>query len=467
MHAARPDQDPLGRGFHIIQATIAVGSGGLLGKGWLEGTQTHLEFIPERSTDFIFAVYSEEFGLAGNMVLIALYLALIARGLVIAAGAPTFFTRLLGGRDHAQFFYVRVRQHGNGERHPARGRRAAPAHLLRRDGAGYAVYRARDPDEHSRLSQARANMSGALRSAGAGFAALVIAGCASTPLPNRRRPRRQASRPPAAPRPRPYPRRSGVALITSMTVRAKVHRPTLDRIPDAEPRLEPLHRFANNPYIVFGKEYVPERKLRPFRQRGTASWYGRRFHGQTTSTGEPYDMYAMTGAHPTLPLPSYARVTNLVNGRTVVIRLNDRGPFHAGRIIDLSYTAAAKLGYVGQGSTAVEVEAIVPGVAVAVRHGQRRKNVLRPRAQRPGAAKRLPPASLYLQLAAFSYAQVLSALRAQLSLELAALDRAIEIFLHDGLYRLHVGPYRTRAEAVAAADRLKGMVDLAPRIVVR
>ena len=99
-----PSTDPLGRGFHIIQATIAVGSGGFLGKGWLEGTQTHLEFIPERSTDFIFAVYSEEFGLFGNLVLLALYLGLIGRGLVIAAGAPTFFARLLAGAITLTFF---------------------------------------------------------------------------------------------------------------------------------------------------------------------------------------------------------------------------------------------------------------------------------------------------------------------------------------------------------------------------
>jgi rod shape determining protein RodA len=99
-----PSTDPLGRGFHIIQATIAVGSGGLLGKGWLEGTQTHLEFIPERTTDFIFAVFAEEFGLAGNAVLLVLYLALLARGFVIAAGAPTFFARLLAGAITLIFF---------------------------------------------------------------------------------------------------------------------------------------------------------------------------------------------------------------------------------------------------------------------------------------------------------------------------------------------------------------------------
>ncbi|HXC38563.1 MAG TPA: rod shape-determining protein RodA, partial [Burkholderiales bacterium] len=99
-----PSQDPLGAGYHIIQATIAVGSGGITGKGWLKGTQTHLEFIPERSTDFIFAVFSEEFGLIGNILLIVLYLALIGRGLVIAANAPTFFSRLLAGSVVLTFF---------------------------------------------------------------------------------------------------------------------------------------------------------------------------------------------------------------------------------------------------------------------------------------------------------------------------------------------------------------------------
>jgi rod shape determining protein RodA len=99
-----PSTDPLGRGFHIIQSTIAVGSGGFLGKGWLEGTQAHLEFIPERATDFIFAVYSEEFGLAGNLLLVLLYLGLIGRGLVIAAGAPSFFARLLAGAITLTFF---------------------------------------------------------------------------------------------------------------------------------------------------------------------------------------------------------------------------------------------------------------------------------------------------------------------------------------------------------------------------
>ena len=102
-----------------------------------------------------------------------------------------------------------------------------------------------------------------------------------------------------------------------------------DTIPDAVPRPEPLHRFANNPYSVFGRDYVPLREVTPYKARGIGSWYGRRYHGQKTSSGEIYDMYAMTAAHPILPIPSYVRVTNPANGKSVVVRVNDRGPFHA------------------------------------------------------------------------------------------------------------------------------------------
>src|SRR5574338_1093959 len=133
----------------------------------------------------------------------------------------------------------------------------------------------------------------------------------------------------------------------------------LEEIPDPEPRPEPLHRFANRPYSVLGQSYVPQTRIAPWREQGRASWYGRQFHGSATSSGEPYDMYAMTAAHPTLPIPSYARVTNLANGRSVVVRINDRGPFHKNRVIDLSYTAAFKLGYADQGSTQVEVVSIL------------------------------------------------------------------------------------------------------------
>ena len=134
----------------------------------------------------------------------------------------------------------------------------------------------------------------------------------------------------------------------------------LDRIADARPRFEPLNARANEPYTALGRRYAPYRSLHPYRERGIASWYGRKFQGKRTSSGELYDMYAMTAAHTILPIPSYARVTNLSNGRSVVVRINDRGPFHRDRIIDLSYAAAHKLGYVKAGSARVEVEAILP-----------------------------------------------------------------------------------------------------------
>jgi rare lipoprotein A len=141
-----------------------------------------------------------------------------------------------------------------------------------------------------------------------------------------------------------------------------VHPPSnLASIPDARPRAEPLHRFANRPYEVFGKKYVPLASAQPFHQRGLASWYGKRFHGQKTASGETYDMYAMSAAHPILPIPSYARITSLRSGRQVVVRINDRGPFHSSRVIDLSYAAAHRLGLLGTGSGEVEIEAIVPG----------------------------------------------------------------------------------------------------------
>ena len=138
----------------------------------------------------------------------------------------------------------------------------------------------------------------------------------------------------------------------------------LAAVPDAVPRAETLHPFANRPYTVFGRGYVPQLDVREHRERGHASWYGRKFHGRPTSSGERYDMYGMTAAHPTLPIPSYVRVTHVRNGRSVVVRVNDRGPFLNRRVIDLSYTAAWKLGYVDAGSAEVEVELLsAPTVA--------------------------------------------------------------------------------------------------------
>ncbi|MBN2886120.1 MAG: septal ring lytic transglycosylase RlpA family protein [Chromatiaceae bacterium] len=136
---------------------------------------------------------------------------------------------------------------------------------------------------------------------------------------------------------------------------------SLAQMPDAVPRIEPKSRYGNPAsYVVFGKRYYTKASAEGHVERGLASWYGKDFHGRRTSSGEPYDMYAMTAAHKTLPLPTYARVTNLDNGRSVVVRINDRGPFHHGRVIDLSYAAATKLGVVRQGTAPVEVRAIDP-----------------------------------------------------------------------------------------------------------
>jgi len=294
--------------------------------------------------------------------------------------------------------------------------------------------------------------------------AALIVGCASAPSP---RVEREASAPPSS---LPAPRRGGGYYQDDGPGDTPPR--DLDRIADAVPRAEPLHRFANSPYVVFGRQYVPEREVRPVRQRGVASWYGRKFHGQKTASGEAYDMYAMTAAHPTLPIPSYARVTSVANGRSVVVRVNDRGPFLHGRVIDLSYAAAWKLGYIEQGSTLVEVEAIVPDRTLVAAAPSQWPERTAPRAEAPPPEPaRVPveaePGGIYLQLGAFSDRDNAENFRARLALETATLDRPPEVYRKDGLYRLHVGPYRTRAEALAAADRLREALDVRPHVVVR
>jgi rare lipoprotein A len=294
----------------------------------------------------------------------------------------------------------------------------------------------------------------------------IGAGCASAPSGPRIE--REASAPPSAPA---HTRRGGGYYKDDGPGDAPPA--DLASIPDAEPRPEPLHRFANNPYVVFGRQYVPDREVRPGRIRGVGSWYGRKFHGQKTASGEVYDMYAMTAAHPTAPIPSYARVTNVANGRTVVVRINDRGPFLHDRVIDLSYTAAWKLGYVEQGSALVEVEAIVPDRTLMASAPSQWPE--RPLARAPEPAPQEPPrvpveaepGGIYLQLGAFSERDNAENLRARLALELALLDRPAEVYRKDGLFRLHVGPYRTRAEASADAAKLREALDLRAHVVVR
>jgi len=234
-------------------------------------------------------------------------------------------------------------------------------------------------------------------------------------------------------------------------------RPPVDlaSIPDATPRAEPLHRFANRPYQVFGRDYAPIASAHGFRQKGIASWYGRRYHGQNTSSGEPYDMYAMTAAHPLLPIPSYVRVTNVANRRIVVVRVNDRGPFHADRVIDLSYTAAWKLGYVEAGSALVEIEHVLPGAASAA-------------APAPAAAAVAADAGgVFLQLGAFAARESADNFRARIYRELAWLSDPIHVVAGAGLFRLQLGPFRTQDEARPLAERIGAELSVRPLFVYR
>lgn len=211
-------------------------------------------------------------------------------------------------------------------------------------------------------------------------------------------------------------------------------------IPDAVPRIEPRSRNGNPPfYDVLGHHYTLLATPQGYVERGVASWYGPGFHGISTSLGEPYDMYGMTAAHKTLPIPCYARVTNLANGRSVVVRINDRGPFVANRLIDLSYTAAAKLDMLRLGTAMVEVRVITPGD---------------PQSEALTRTTQSPPPTLYVQAGAFAVAANAKGLLQRL--HGAGLDNAFVLPPQPGghLYRVRVGPVASVADFDALAARL-------------
>ena len=213
-------------------------------------------------------------------------------------------------------------------------------------------------------------------------------------------------------------------------------------IPDAVPQSESRSRYGNpESYVVFGKRYHTLKSSKGFVERGVASWYGEKFHGRRTSSGETYNMYAMTAAHKTLPLPTYVRVINLDNKRSIVVRVNDRGPFHANRIIDLSYTGVTKLGMLSKGTALVEVRAIDPSQS---------EIVLAPAAE-VSAEIAKAEVRLFLQIGAFSYrdnAEKLKRRVGQLADELVR----IEEIIRNGktIFRVRLGPLLD----VAHADRL-------------
>jgi rare lipoprotein A len=264
----------------------------------------------------------------------------------------------------------------------------------------------------------------------------------------------------------------------------------LDDIPDAEPKWEPLHKPATKPYVVLGKEYVPNATVKPYRARGIASWYGKKFHGQKTSIGEPYDMFAMTAAHTTLALPSYVRVTNVQTGKSVVVRVTDRGPFHADRVIDLSYTAAYKLGLINGGSGQVEVEAVIPGESTATTYAQvappppqtaadsddieqlarrmaREERPTQTAAMAGMSGDSAIPKGVYLQLGAFSNAENAENLKNHLLRELDWVGDAMRINSGGGIHRLHLGPYASRGDAEKIAEKIRADLGFRPTFVTR
>ena len=246
----------------------------------------------------------------------------------------------------------------------------------------------------------------------------------------------------------------------------------LDSVPDAQPRAEPIRAANTRPYTVMGRTYTPMAALEPYSETGVASWYGKRYHGQPTASGEIYDMYAMTAAHPTLPIPSYARVSRVDGSRAVVVRINDRGPFHSERLIDLSYTAAYKLGILDDGRAQVRVETIIPGQQEAALAREAPPDAMHAPAaavqpEPPAALQTVQEPGVYLQLGAFSQADNAQSFLRRMRAELPALDGLATIVPGDGLYKVQAGPYRTQSEAQQLAQRIERILDLKPIYLTR
>lgn len=324
--------------------------------------------------------------------------------------------------------------------------------------------------------------------------ALSLSGCSSTKPPAPTKTAQVAKpRPVPAKRPTLPPAGSGRGGYYMDDGPGDTVPDDLESLNDAIPRLDPYSTRGNKPYVVFGKTYTPFTDDRPYKARGHGSWYGKKFHGNKTSSGELYDMYEMTAAHPTLPIPSYARVTHVASGRQVVVRVNDRGPFLAGRVIDLSYTAALKLGYLQQGSAELEVERLLPdeivrlakarnageaelssdaiqlaqnefasesnrptsqirqtsGPRLAQAPAGQQLAVFRPATTTPGSS------SFYLQLGAFSEQTNAALVHSRLSQNWLADLPQPELAQTDNLYRIYTGPFASRDHAYAAAAQLQ------------
>jgi rare lipoprotein A len=310
-----------------------------------------------------------------------------------------------------------------------------------------------------------------------GFCVSLLAGCASTlkpaPVVETVSPGQNSPLPSAVSGSAGSVGNSGTAATPPTTKRGGAYYqddgpgdsppPNLMQTPDAVPKVEPYSKAASRAYEVFGTTYTPITDERAFKQRGIGSWYGKKYHGRRTSSGEVYDMYKMTAAHPTLPIPSYARITSIANGRSVIVRVNDRGPFHSNRIADLSYTAALKLGFMTKGSHEIEIERLLPDEIARIL-SQPKPAVEALAVARPDAGEQTRPemvsselakAGFYLQLGAYSQAGNAESSRLKLAASWQTLWPALQVVQSGALFRLYSGPFDSRAQAVDVAQQMQ------------
>ena len=238
----------------------------------------------------------------------------------------------------------------------------------------------------------------------------------------------------------------------------------VSQVPDAVPRVEPRSRGGNpSTYVVLGKRYYTLPNSKGFVERGIASWYGRKFHGRKTSNGEVYDMYTMSAAHKQLPIPTYLKVTNLENGRSVVVRVNDRGPFHENRVVDLSYAAASRIGMLGKGTALVEIRAIDPA---APRKPQTTQVVYSPLPANPGKPAAGQP-QIFLQAGAFSSSENAERLRKRLQRGLTHKVRITPVRTASGaVHRVRVGPLASVAVADNVSTQMHELGVRKPLVVI-
>jgi rare lipoprotein A len=243
----------------------------------------------------------------------------------------------------------------------------------------------------------------------------------------------------------------------------------IDAIPDATPKVEPFNARANQPYIALDNKYTPMTSFYPYKERGIASWYGKRYHGKKTSIGEYYDMYSMTGAHTILPIPCYVRVTNTENGKSVIVRINDRGPFKKDRLIDLSFAAAYKLRLSDKGSGPVEVELIDPRQFNALKKTSdvitekiKEKEVIPTQVKSEENNTNEP---LYIQAGAFKNEKNADLLLKQLTdMRLENTPPFKKQFSED-LFHVVIGPFNSKDEANNIADLIKSKIKISIFIV--